>query len=92
MPLSATACVLSDILHMRFPCTQVRDRKARQARSSARQPMLQGAYPEPLQWTPARLTRTVLITLISGVVAGVVSFRPHKVSSQCQKERRAHYR
>ena len=32
--------------------------------------MLQSAYLEP-HWTPARLIRTVFITLISGVVAGV---------------------
>lgn len=68
---------------MRLPCTQVWSRKARQARSSARQPMLQSAYSEPLRWTAARLTRTVLITLISGVVAGVVPVCSHNVSSGC---------
>ena len=53
-------------------CLQVRDRKARQARSSVRQPMLPSAYSEQPQWTPSRLIRTVVITLISGVVAGIM--------------------
>ena len=34
--------------------------------------MLHSAYSEQPQWTPSRLIRTVVITLISGVVAGAV--------------------
>ena len=51
---------------------QVRDRKARQAASSLRQPMLHSAYSEAPQWTPTRLIRIVIITFLSGVIAGMV--------------------
>ena len=51
---------------------QVRERKARQAASSLMQPMLHSAYSEAPQWTPARLTRIVIITFLSGVIAGMV--------------------
>ena len=50
----------------------MRDRKARQAASSLRQPMLHSAYSEAPQWTPARLIRIVIITFLSGVIAGMV--------------------
>ena len=53
------------------PCVQVRNRKARQASSSLKQPMLQSAYSEPPLWTLTRLIRTAIITLVSGAIAGV---------------------
>ena len=49
---------------------QVRNRKARQATSSLKQPMLQSAYSEPPSWTLTRLVRSAVITLISGIIAG----------------------
>ncbi len=54
------------------PFGQVRGRKARQAASSLRQPMLHSAYSEAPRWTPARLIRIVIITFLSGVIAGRV--------------------
>ena len=49
---------------------QVRNRKARQATSSLKQPMLQSAYSEPPSWTLTRLVRSAIITLVSGIIAG----------------------
>ena len=49
---------------------QVRNRKARQATSSLKQPMLQSAYSEPPSWTLTRLVRSAVITLVSGIIAG----------------------
>ncbi len=49
---------------------QVRNRKARQAVSSLKQPMLQSAYSEPPAWTLPRLVRSAVITLLSGIIAG----------------------
>lgn len=50
--------------------TQVRNRKARQAVSSLKQPMLQSAYSEPPVWTLPKLVRSAVITLVSGAIAG----------------------
>ena len=49
---------------------QVRNRKARQAVSSLKQPMLQSAYAEPPVWTLPKLLRSAVITLVSGAIAG----------------------
>ncbi len=49
---------------------QVRNRKARQAVSSLKQPMLQSAYSEPPVWTLPKLIRSAVITLVSGAIAG----------------------
>ena len=65
-------------------CAQVRDRKARQAASSLRQPMLHSAYSEPPQWTPARLTRIVIITFLSGVIAGMALLTRSHASKSAQ--------
>ena len=53
---------------------QVRNRKARQATSSLKQPMLQSAYSEPPSWTLTRLVRSAVITLVSGIIAGQMPF------------------
>ena len=66
---------------------QVRNRKARQATSSLKQPMLQSAYSEPPSWTLTRLVRSAVITLVSGIIAGQMSAGTHVNASHMSRSR-----
>ncbi|CAL5218926.1 g672 [Coccomyxa viridis] len=66
--VQAVACIAAEALFIHL----VRNRKARQAVSSLKQPMLQSAYSEPPVWTLPKLIRSAVITLVSGAIAGLL--------------------
>ncbi|CAK0779361.1 hypothetical protein CVIRNUC_004754 [Coccomyxa viridis] len=66
--VQGAACLAAEALFIHL----VRNRKARQATSSLKQPMLQSAYSEPPSWTLTRLVRSAVITLVSGIIAGLL--------------------